>query len=80
LREVLDSNGVAPADVLSTRSKAYRARPAEIDAMDDDALLLAMVDEPTLIRRPLVIAEGTLVTGFDRKGLQALVERRKGSE
>ncbi len=48
--------------------------------MDDDELLAAMVEEPTLIRRPLVIADGTLVTGFDRQGLQALVERRKGSE
>lgn len=80
LRQVLNSAGVAPTDVLSKRSKAYRERSAEMDAMTNEQLLAAMVDEPTLIRRPLVIAEGELVTGFDRKGLQALAGKHMGSE
>ena len=58
--------------MLSKRSKRYRERPDDIDGMADDALLAAMVDEPTLLRRPLVIAGDKLVVGFDRTGLQAL--------
>jgi len=48
--------------------------------MSADELLRAMVDEPTLIRRPLVVTDGAAITGFDRKALQALVEERGGSE
>lgn len=60
--------------MLSKRSKPYRERPDEIDAMGDDELLAAMVAEPTLIGRPLVIAGGRLVSGFDRGQLQTLLE------
>jgi arsenate reductase-like glutaredoxin family protein len=77
---VLQSVGVSPAEIVSKRSKVYRARQAEIDAMDDEELLVAMVEEPTLVRRPLVVAERTLVTGFDRSGLQSLADEQRGSE
>jgi arsenate reductase-like glutaredoxin family protein len=80
LRQVLASAGAGPFDVLSKRSKVYRARSAEIDAMTDDELLVEMVAEPTLLRRPLVIADNRLVVGFDRTGLQQLAGRQHESE
>jgi arsenate reductase-like glutaredoxin family protein len=58
--------------VLSTRSRVYRERKVDIDAMDDDQLLAAMIAEPTLLRRPLVEDNGQLVIGMDRKRLVAL--------
>lgn len=72
--------GVGPAEIVSKRSKVYRARQAEIDAMDDEELLAAMVEEPTLVRRPLVVADGKLVTGFDRSALESLADEQRGSE
>jgi arsenate reductase-like glutaredoxin family protein len=48
--------------------------------MTDDALIAAMVEEPTLLRRPLVIAGDNLVVGFDRTGLQALASAQDESE
>lgn len=48
--------------------------------MTDDELLAAMVAEPTLLRRPLVIAGGQLVVGFDRAGLKALTGRHDKRE
>ncbi len=80
LRRILRSANAVPMDVLSTRSRVYRDRRAEIDAMDDEELLAAMVAEPTLVRRPLVISEGRLVTGFDRQGLQSIAEQHDGSK
>jgi arsenate reductase-like glutaredoxin family protein len=77
---VLQSVGVSPQDIVSKRSKVYRTRQAEIDAMDDQELLAEMVEEPTLVRRPLVVADGKLVTGFDRTGLQSLADEQRGSE
>jgi arsenate reductase-like glutaredoxin family protein len=80
LREVLAAANVTPADVLSKRSKVYQVRRDEIDAMDDEALLEAMVAEPTLIRRPLIVAGEMSITGFDRKGLAQLAEQHGKSE
>jgi arsenate reductase len=80
LRGVLAGAGLSPADVLSTRSRVYQARRDEIDAMDDDALLEAMVAEPTLLRRPLIVAEDMSVTGFDRKRLEQLAGEHGKSE
>lgn len=77
---MLTAAGVGPSDVLSKRSKAYKARADEIESMTDDELLAAMVEEPTLIRRPLVVADGRLVIGFDRSGLESLVGEHGGGE
>lgn len=77
LRAVLESAVLRPRDVLSLRSKVYKARSAEIDALDDAALLTLMTEEPTLLRRPLVIGTAGHVVGFDRAGLAALVEAER---
>lgn len=45
--------------------------------MNTDALLTAMVDDPTLIRRPLVIADDRFVIGYDREALDSLAGARE---
>ena len=75
LRSVLEGAGLTARDVISTRSKVYRERSGEIDALDDDALIVLMTQEPTLLRRPLVVADGTAFTGFDRTALQGIASR-----
>lgn len=37
-----------------------------------------MVEEPTLLRRPLVIIDGEVVIGSDRKRLAAALARESG--
>lgn len=65
--------GLRPRDVVSRRSKVYQARNGEVDAMSDDELLAMMAEEPTLIRRPIVIADTGVVVGHDAARLRALV-------
>lgn len=73
LRSVLDRAGLAPRDVLSRRSKVYLARSEEIDALDDDALLDLMLEEPTLLRRPLVVKDDRVVVGHHAGKLAELI-------
>ncbi len=80
LRSILTASSVTARDVLSTRSKAYRSAPAAFDVLSEDELLLAMVEEPTLIRRPMIVAGGAIVVGFDRAGLQVLTGVDNGKE
>lgn len=74
LRQLLKRGSVNPKDVLSTRSKAYRSRADEIDALSDDDLIVAMIEEPTLLRRPLTVIHGTLIVGASRQALERVVE------
>jgi arsenate reductase (glutaredoxin) len=75
LRFLLDSIGMSPRDILSTRSKAYQQRRDDIDGMSDDELLAAMVEEPTLIRRPIVVSGDEHVVGSRKADLERLAER-----
>lgn len=73
LTSLLERAGLTPSGVLSKRSRVYKARSPEIDAMNADALLDLMIEEPTLLRRPLVIRGNDLVMGHDPTQLEALV-------
>ena len=69
LAGILASAGLTPRDVLSKRARAYKELVGDRD-LTDDQLLDLMIEEPTLLRRPLVISGHEAVIGFDRKGLE----------
>lgn len=71
LSSVLASAGLTPRDVLSKRARAYKELVGDRE-FSDDQLLDLMIQEPTLLRRPLAISGGDAVIGFDRKGLERI--------
>ena len=75
LAALLERARLTPRDVLSRRSKIYHMRKADIDKLDDDGLLQLMVEEPTLLRRPIVIWNDDVLIGHDAGRLAALVQR-----
>lgn len=38
----------------------------DVSALTDEQMLTLMAENPTLIRRPLLLEDGKLVVGFDR--------------
>lgn len=75
LEDVLLRSSLTPREVLSKRSKVYQARSAEIDDLDDPALLDLMLQEPTLLRRPIVIGNDETVVGHNASDLATLIDR-----
>lgn len=73
LRSILKGAGLSARDVLSKRSRVFKVREAEIEALDDDALLALMVEEPTLLRRPLVVGAKGVVVGHNPRQLEMLI-------
>lgn len=72
---MLDRAGLKPSEVLSKRSTAYRTRGLAETTLSEEELLDLMVEEPTLLRRPLVVSpSGQTVVGFDAGALNRLVE------
>jgi arsenate reductase/regulatory protein spx len=45
----------------------------DLDALSDDELLKLMVEEPRLIRRPIVVIDGQLIPGASEKSLTGLL-------
>jgi len=61
-----------PADFLNTRSELYRKkRMGETPPSRREAIHM-MAKDPNLIRRPVIVAGGRVVLGFDEKGLARL--------
>lgn len=75
LGTLLTQAKVRPGDVLSRRSRAYKEFIGDRESSFTDAELFdLMAREPTLLRRPLAVNNGRLVTGFDEKALLTLAD------
>ncbi len=68
LRSLL--SGVGVSDAFAWNSPSFKDLGLTASELDDDRMLELMVQEPRLIRRPLVSAEGKLVIGASQKALE----------
>ncbi|WP_416192400.1 arsenate reductase (glutaredoxin) [Neisseria sp. CCUG12390] len=57
LRGLLNVMNVAPRDLLRANVPPYEDLGLDNPALDDDALIAAMLREPLLINRPIVVTE-----------------------
>lgn len=66
--------GLSAHDVLSTRAGKYKELGLDQREVSDDELIDLMVQEPTLLRRPLIKRGERGVVGFDLHSIQQLSE------
>lgn len=60
-------------DLLSTRSRRYKEMELAEKELSDVDLINLLAEEPGLWRRPVVVAGGKAVIGFDQKALETLL-------
>lgn len=65
--------GRDPRDFLNPKSPAFKSMGLRDRKLTAAEALVLMAEEPNLIKRPLVVAEGEIVAGFDRERLRALL-------
>jgi arsenate reductase-like glutaredoxin family protein len=75
LRALFKALGIAPRDALSIKSPSFRALNLDAAKLSDDKIIALMIQEPRLIRRPLIVIDGTLILGFNKDALQSEIER-----
>ena len=63
LAEILRRLGIGPHDLIRKRESAYRERNLSDPGLDDSALIAAMVADPILIERPIVLHGGRARVG-----------------
>ncbi len=61
-----------PSDFLNTHSEAYREKDLAENPPTRREAIRMMAKEPRLIRRPVIVAGGRVVVGFDEKGMAHL--------
>lgn len=76
LRGLLDRIGLTAHDVLSTRSRPYKALDLASKTLTEDELLDLMLEHPQLLRRPIVVRDNQATVGFNRDAITALVKGR----
>ncbi len=65
--------GRDPREFLNSRSPAFKAMGLAGKKLTVAETLSLMAKEPNLIKRPLTIAGGEIVAGFDRERLRTLL-------
>ena len=61
-------------DAFALRSPTVKKLGLDLDVLSDDELLKLMIEEPRLIRRPIVVIDGQLIPGASEKTLAGLLE------
>jgi arsenate reductase (glutaredoxin) len=75
LRVLLQSLKLTPREVVATKSPSYKKMGLGKRTVSDAELLSLMVQEPRLLRRPLVIVDGKPVIGFDKEKLGEVLKQ-----
>jgi arsenate reductase (glutaredoxin) len=74
LRALFRTLNLAPRDALSTKSPAFRALNLAPEKLSEARIIALMVQEPRLIKRPLMVIAGKPVIGFDKTKLNEVLE------
>jgi arsenate reductase len=59
-------------DFLNTRNELYRAKNMKQNPPSRAEAIRMMAETPNLIRRPVIIAGGRIVLGFDQNGIDSM--------
>jgi arsenate reductase-like glutaredoxin family protein len=57
---------------LNARNELYRAKKMKEHPPSREEAVRMMAEEPNLIRRPVIVAGGRVVLGFDKEGIDRI--------
>ena len=63
LAETLALLGLQPRELMRTQEKPYKENKLDDAALSNEDLIRAMIENPILIERPIVVHNGTAVIG-----------------
>ncbi len=63
LKDILAKLGMEPRALMRKKEEPYKANGLADEALDEGALIAAMIADPILIERPIVLANGKAAVG-----------------
>ena len=76
---LLSATGLSVSDILSTRSTPYKQGNLAEKNLSDDEILNMMIEEPRLIKRPILVSGSNSVVGFKDGKIRDLVAQDNAS-
>ncbi|MBG9586341.1 transcriptional regulator SpxA [Cytobacillus firmus] len=70
----LTENGTE--EIISTKSKAYQELNVNIDSMPLKELYQLIIDNPQMLRRPIILDEKRLQVGFNEDEIRSFIPRK----
>lgn len=72
LREVMRKAGMQPSELVSRLSKVFRDLESGEQQLEENDWIGRRLEEPTLIRRPILVTNDEVVVGFNRKTYESI--------
>ena len=63
LKDILARLGIKPRQLMRTREDIYKELNLDDESLTDEQLINAMVENPKLIERPIVVKDGKVAIG-----------------
>ncbi len=73
LKSILDLLGLAPREFMRTKEAAYKENGLADESLDEGRLIAAMVANPILIERPVVLANGKAAVGRPPENVEEIL-------
>jgi len=73
LGSILDMLAMAPRDLMRTKEAAYAAQNLGNESVSRDSLIAAMVENPVLIERPIVVKGTRAILGRPPENVKQLL-------
>ncbi len=66
--------GASPlAEFLSTRAKSYKLQGWDRKLPTKKGAVASIIEDPTLLRRPILVANGKMIIGFSQSAYESLI-------
>ena len=72
LASILSMLNLSPRELMRTKEDAYKDNNLSDDALTNDQLIQAMIDNPILIERPIVVRNDKAVLGRPPENVEGL--------
>lgn len=63
LKDILSKLGLQPRQLMRTKEVIYKELNLDDESLSDDQLINAMIENPKLIERPIVVKDGKVAIG-----------------
>ena len=76
IKEILMLTDEGTEEIISYRSQAFQALDIEIDTLSMAELLDLLIEEPSLIRRPIIMDDRRLQIGYNEEEIRMFLPRK----
>lgn len=63
LKKILGLLGLSPREIIRTKDDLYKELNLDNEGLDDNQIIAALIENPILIERPIVLANGKAAIG-----------------